>query len=205
MVSVHIVEDHKMLVEWLCLSIRNSGKAEICDVSYTLTECKKTLTIRRPDILLLDLILPDGSGVDFCQEIIQKYPEQKILILSTHNEYSIIKTVLNAGVAGYILKSELTEEVLIGLEKVMEGEIFLSTEVKILMQKRVADQRFRLTPREKQVLKLVVEGYRSRDIGEQLFITTETVNGYRKSGLQKIGAKNAIELVNMVKDGKIVL
>jgi DNA-binding NarL/FixJ family response regulator len=94
MITIHITDDHKILVEGLKLLISESKDIQISGVSYNLEQCRKALTQENPDVLLLDLNLPDGSGIDFCNEIRRKYPLLKILILTTHNEYSVAKQTL---------------------------------------------------------------------------------------------------------------
>ncbi|MDR1983489.1 MAG: response regulator transcription factor [Prevotellaceae bacterium] len=203
MITVHITDDHKMLVEGLCSSINESGIAKVTGISHTLAECRNTLIYETPDVLLLDINLPDGSGVDFCTEVKQKYPDIKILILTTHDEYSVAKRVMDNGASGYILKNALSEEVITGIETVMSGNIFLCDEIDILMKKQTKNSLW-LTTREQELLKLIVDGYTNHEIAEKIFLSVETIKTYRKNLILKLGAKNSMVLVKMAIKQKLV-
>ena len=105
MIDLQIVDDHKMVVESLSKLIDESGIAEITDVYYDLRTCWEGLSKRLPDILLVDIALPDGDGVDFCAEVKKVYPELKIMMLTTYKEFNIAKRALHNGALGYILKN----------------------------------------------------------------------------------------------------
>ena len=203
MITVHITDDHKMLTEGLQLSIDESGVAIVSGISHSLSECRNALKFQSPDVLLLDLNLPDGNGVDFCVEIRQKYPHIKILVLTTHDEYSVAQRVMNSGASGYILKNSLSEEVIAGIETVMNGEIFLCDEINILMKKQ-ADQSIWLTSREQELLRLIVDGHTNQEIANQVFLSVETIKTYRKNLIFKLGAKNSMMLVRMALEKKLI-
>ena len=196
MITVHITDDHKILVEGMRLLINEAKNVKVTGVSYTLEECRKALALQTPDVLLLDLNLPDGSGIDFCNVVRVKYPDVKILILTTHNEYSIAKQVLTNGASGYILKNALSEEVILGIETVMQGEVFLCDEIDILMKKR-ADEQLWFTTREKELLRLIVDGNTNYEIADKMILSIETIKTYRKNLISKVGAKNTPQLVRM--------
>ncbi|MDH6358627.1 response regulator transcription factor [Parabacteroides sp. PF5-9] len=203
MINVHITDDHKMLVEGLAASINESGIATVVGVSYTLSECRKALQSTSVDVLLLDISLPDGSGVDFCEEVIRRYPEMKVLILTSHNEYSIAKRVMENGASGYILKNALSEEVTAGIEAVMNGEIFLCDEIDILIRKK-NEQQIWLTSREQELLRLIVDGHTNQEMAEKLYLSIETIKTYRKNLILKLGAKNSMILVKMAIENKLI-
>ena len=196
MITIHITDDHKILVEGLKLLISESKDIQISGVSYNLEQCRKALTQENPDVLLLDLNLPDGSGIDFCSEIRRKYPHLKILILTTHNEYSVAKQTLENGASGYILKNALSEEVIAGIETVMQGKVFLCDEIDVLM-KRKKEQQIWLTNREKELLRLIVDGYTNQEMADKMFLSIETIKTYRKNLILKLGAKNSVLMAKM--------
>lgn len=192
-----------MFVEGLTASINESGIAVVTGASYSLEECRKQLSPQTTDVLLLDISLPDGNGVDFCKEIHQEYPDIKILVLTSHNEYSIAKRVMANGASGYILKNSLSEEVITGINAVANGENFLCDEVDILLKKHT-DQPVWLSSREQELLKLIVDGYSNQEMSEKLFLGVETIKTYRKNLIQKLGAKNSMILVKMAIEKKLV-
>ena len=203
MFNVHILDDHKMLVEGLCISINESGIAKVSGISHNLTECRNYLISQQPDILLLDLYLPDGSGIDFCAEIRQKYPSIKVLVLTTHDEYSVARRVMDNGASGYILKNALSEEVITGIEAVMKGETFLCDEINMLMKKH-SEQPVWLTSREQELLRLIVDGFTNQEIADKVFLSVETIKTYRKNLILKLGARNSMMLVKMAIENKLI-
>jgi DNA-binding NarL/FixJ family response regulator len=203
MITVHITDDHKVLVEGLRMLINESEDIRVAGVSHSLEECRKALTLQTTDVLLLDLNLPDGSGVDFCNEVRIKWPEVKILILTTHNEYSIAKRVMDNGASGYILKNALSEEIITGIDTVMQDEVFLCDEIDIMLKKRI-DEQIWLTTREKQLLRLIVDGYTNFEMADKMCLSIETVKTYRKNLILKLGAKNSMVLVKMALENKWV-
>ncbi len=203
MITVHITDDHKMLVEGLNASINESGIAMITGISYTLAECREALLLQVPDVLLLDLNLPDGNGIDFCVEVKQAYPTVKILVLTSRDEYSIAKRVMDNGASGYILKNSLSEEVIAGIEAVMNGETFLCDEIDVLMRKRT-EQPIWLTAREQELLRLIVDGYTNQEIADKIFLSVETIKTYRKNLILKLGAKNSMMLVKLAIEKKLI-
>jgi DNA-binding NarL/FixJ family response regulator len=192
-----------MLVEGLTLSINESDIATVIGTSSTLSECRTALASQNPDVLLLDINLPDGNGVDFCVEIKQKYPNLKVLILTTHNEYSIARRVMDNGASGYILKNALSEEVIIGIETVMSGKIFLCDEIDILMKNRNENPIW-LTVREQELLRFIVNGFTNQEIADKMFLSIETIKTYRKNLILKLGTKNSMSLVKMAIEQKLV-
>lgn len=203
MISVHVADGYKMLVEGLCLSINKSGIAKVIGSSYYLSECRKALAFKTPNVLILGLDLPDGNCIDFCAEIRSKYPDLKIIILTIYKEYYVINRVLENGANGYILKTAMTEDVITGIEMVINGEQFLCDEIGALI-KRGDDDNIRLTKREQDILKLIVEGYTNKEVSTALFLGLETVKTYRKKIISKTGAKNSMVLVKIAIEKKLI-
>ena len=192
-----------MLAEGLKHSIEESNIARVTGTSNNLAECRAALKNQLPDVLLLDVNLPDGNGVDFCAEIKKTYPELKVLILTTYNVYSVASRAMENGASGYILKNSLSEEVIEGIETVMSGKTFLCDEINVMMQKR-NEQQVWLTAREQQVLRLLVDGYTNQEIADEICLSIETIKTYRKNLILKFGAKNSMVLVKMVMEQQLV-
>lgn len=192
-----------MFVEGLTTSINESSAAKVVSVSYTLADCLLALSSDKIDVLLLDISMPDGNGIDFCKQVHLKYPDLNILILTTHDELSIAKRVMANGALGYILKNSLSEEVIEGIKAVARGETFFCDKIDILMKKHT-DQPIWLSSREKELLRLIVNGYTNQEISEKLFLSIETIKFYRKNLIQKLGARNSMILVKMAIEKKLV-
>ena len=203
LIKVVIVDDHKILTEGLHSLITESGIATVEGVAHSAGECRRNIRFWKPDVLLLDVGLPDISGIDYCKELKEEYPELKILALTTHNEYSIVRQMLDNGAAGYLIKNAMASEVLAGIQAVANGEIFLCHEVDMLM-KRPKEKIIWLTEREKELLKLVTEGFTNAEIAQKIFLSPETIKGYRKNLLFKLDAKNTAMLVKIALEEKLI-
>ena len=203
MINVAIVDDHKILTEGLKTLIEEAGIAKVIGVAHSAAECRLSLGFWQPDVLLLDVGLPDISGVDFCKEIKEQFPAVKVLALTTHNEYTIVRQMLDNGASGYLIKNSMAEEVLAGIQAVAAGETFLCHEVDLLM-KRPSGKNIWLSPRERELLRLISEGLTNGEIADQIFLSPETIKGYRKNLLLKLGAKNTAVLVKMAVEQKLI-
>ncbi|MDR3220284.1 MAG: response regulator transcription factor [Dysgonamonadaceae bacterium] len=201
---VVIVDDHKMVVDSLSRLINESGIAQITGVYYDLKSCRRGLATMLPEVLLLDIGLPDGDGVDFCAEIKKEYPELKIIMLTTYKEFSIAKRALHNGALGYILKNAESEEMLAGIETVSKGKQFLCEEIDILLKEKRDEGIVWLSNREKEVLKYIADGYTTKGIADLIYRDVETVRSCRKNLLIKIVAKNTAVLVKKGYEMKLI-
>jgi len=203
MINLAIVDDHKILTEGLKALIEDSGIAKVVGVAHSAAECRNSIGFWRPDVLLLDVGLPDISGVDFCKELKGRFPGLSVLALTTHNEYSIVRQMLENGASGYLIKNAMTEEVLAGIQAVANGETFLCHEVDVLM-KRPKETHLWLSQREREMLKLVAEGLTNGEIADRIFLSPETIKSYRKNLLLKLDAKNTAVLVRIALEQKLI-
>ena len=204
MLEVHLVDDHRMVVESLSKLINETGIAQVVNAYYDLATCLEGLAKRLPDILLLDIGLPDGDGVDFCAEIKKQYPLLKIIMLTSYKEFSIAKRALHNGAHGYILKNAESEEMLMGIETVSRGELFLCDEINILLKEKVNNDIIWLSNREKEILAYVADGYTTKEIAGLIFRDSETVKFFRKNLLIKLNARNVAELIKKAYKMKLI-
>ena len=206
MTTLNILDDHKMVVESLSKMINDSGMAQVTNTYYSIESCRQGLEKVLPDILFLDIGLPDGDGVDFCAELKRKYPELKVIMLTTYKELNIAKRALYNGAFGYILKNAEIDEVLAGIETVSNGEQFLCEEIELLINNKANrnEKIVWLSNREKEVLALIAEGLTSDQIAEQLFIHKDTVKTYRDNLFAKMKVKNMAELIKKAYEMKLI-
>lgn len=198
-----ITDDHRILVDGLKKLFENSETVSVIGTAYSGKECKSFLVKETPDVILLDINLPDASGLELCKEIKSKYPNVKIIALTSYSEYAMVRQMIENGVDGYVLKNAMPEEILVSVEIVMENEQFLCEEIDMLMKKRSQNQIW-LTPREKELLKNIVEGNTNIEIADKMCLGIETINSYRKNLLLKLNAKNTAVLVRMAIEEKLV-
>ena len=202
-IKLLIVDDHRVLVEGLNKLFDNSDTVGVIGVAYSGKECRNALRKELPDVILLDINLPDVSGIDLCKEIKTENPEIKIVALSSFNEYTIVRRMIENGASGYVVKNAMPEEIILSVETVANNEIFMCEEIDLLMHNR-SNNPIWLTPREKELLKYIVEGLTNHEIAEKMYLGVETINSYRKNLLIKLGAKNTAVLVRMALEEKLV-
>lgn len=203
MIQINITDDHKMFVEGLSRIINDSKTARVAATAYTASECRWMLMSGLPDVLLLDINLPDGNGIDLCSELMNKYPELKILALTSFAELTIIRRMLDAGALGYILKNAMADEIMLGVQTVASGEPFLCDEVDMLLKNQTGLEII-LTKKERELLELICEGCTSSEIAERMFLSVETINSYRKNLLFKLSAKNTASMVRLAIEEKYI-
>lgn len=196
MIDVQIIDDHRLLTEGIVRTINESGVAYISAVYHNINDCKQRVVEKKPDVLLLDIILPDGNGIEFCKDIKKTFPDIQVLMISSLDELSIVRRCLHHGASGYVLKNIMSEELVSAIQRVHENEIFLSKEFqKLTNSTKEDDSIIWLTKREKEVLRLIAEGKSNPEIAELLFLSPKTIKGYRKDLLIKFNANNSVTLI----------
>jgi DNA-binding NarL/FixJ family response regulator len=204
MIQVQIVDGHKLFVEGLARIINDSDFAKVIGTAYSVSECWEMFSHSlTADVLLLDVLLPDGNGMDLCLQIKAKYPDMKILALTGSSEYTVITRMLENGALGYILKSAGVKEFFQGIKTVAAGDSFLCEEIKTQLRKQEGTVVL-LTKKERELLRLICEGYTSMEIADKMFFGVETINSYRKNLLCKLDARNTASLVKMAIEKKLL-
>ncbi len=202
-IKLLIVDDHRILVAGLKKLFENSATVQVTGVAFSGKECRSAIIKELPDVILLDINLPDASGIDLCKEIKTQHQQVKIVAISSFNEYAIVRRMLENGASGYVVKNAMPEEIKMSVEMAANNASFLCEEIDLLMRKRSKNPIW-LTPREKELLKLIVDGFTNHEIAEKMFLGVETINSYRKNLLIKLGAKNTAILVRMALEEKLV-
>ena len=203
LIDVYITDDHQMVCEGLSELINNSGKAHVSRTFNTLEACRQALEERRPDVLLLDLSMPDGDGVAFCQQIVNAYPNVRIVAVTIHDEYSMIQRMMECGAHGYVLKSSPVEELIEAIVNVWQKRQYVSPQVEAILRVGKSNSVV-LTDVETNILRLICDGHTNPEIATLLHLSTETVNWYRKRLLVKFGVKNTVNMVRKVLEEQII-
>ena len=202
-IRVAIVDDHQMVIGGVEKMITESGVAHLTGKAYNVAGCWKMLTATQPDVLMLDVGLPDGSGMELCPKIKERYPAIQILMLTTYAERSIISHLLQNGASGYVLKNAMPEEIVEGIVAVASGKQYLSKEVDMLL-KSVDENKVELSRRERELLRFIAEGYTSMEIADKMCLGYQTIRSYRKNLHLKLGAHNIAELTKSAIEMKLV-
>lgn len=197
MITVFIVDDHYMVVEGIHTLLQNQEDIDVIGHASTLASARAFLRSRRPDVLLLDVSLPDGNGIDLCTEVHKEYPEVGILALSTFNQKSYIRSMSANGASGYLLKNATSKEMSEAIRTVKAGGTYFSFEAAKTLQAGQTLHRVVVGKREKEVLELIAHGHTNSEIAVTLGLSVNTVDTYRKSLVQKFQAKNTADLVRI--------
>jgi DNA-binding NarL/FixJ family response regulator len=204
LIKISIAEDHKMVAKSLSKLIDESKIARVMNVYFNLKSCREGLAKKLPDLLLLDIGLPDGDGVDFCAEVTKSYPGLKVIMLTSYKEFNVAKRALHNGAHGYILKNAEPEEIFTGIEKVNSGEQFLCEEIDILLKDKENEKVVWFSPREKEILQYLADGYTTKEIANKIFRDEETVKTFRKNLLIKLGSGNTSLMIKKACEQNLV-
>ncbi len=192
-----------MVIEGIRSLLQNEDGIEWTGHATNASSCLAFLKNRQPDVVLMDINLPDMSGIDLCKEVKSLYPKIMILGLSTFNQFSFIEKMMSNGASGYALKNADKTELLEAIQNINKGKIYLSHEASQTLRKP-QDAGVIITRREKEILELIAEGKTNTEIASQLFISVNTVDTHRKNLLAKFNAKNTANLVRNAMELKIL-
>jgi DNA-binding NarL/FixJ family response regulator len=204
LIDVYIADDHQLVVEGLSELINQSGQAHVSRSFNTLEACRQTLQERRPDVLLLDISMPDGDGAAFCHEVVVEYPKVKVVAVTIHDEYSMILRLMECGAHGYVLKSSPGKDLIEAITTVWQGGRYVSPLVEAILREGRASHVV-LTEVENNILHHLCQGLTNPQIAAQVHLSLETVNWYRKRLLIKYGVRNTVSLVRLALERKLVL
>ena len=203
--TILLADDHSILRAGL-RSILNtkSDLNVVAEVDNGMDAIKSALAIK-PDLLLTDLSMPKKNGTDTICEIKKRLPEIKCLVLTMHNTEEHIRMALNAGADGYVLKDDSHEDLLTAIKTVLSGKTYLSPSIcgnvvsgylNTTTKEAPQSSWDSLTPREKEVVKLIAEGQRSKDVAEDLSISIKTVEKHRSNLMKKLNLHSVSALTN---------
>jgi len=198
MIKVFIVEDHQMVIEGIKALLDTEDDIEWMGSAKLPQDLLLFLQSRQPDIILMDINLPQKNGLELCKEVREKYPAIHIIALSVSNQPSIIKKMLENGASGYLLKDASKTEIITALHQVVKGKDYLSFSVAEALKNNAPVNALPvLTKREKEVLEHIADGLTNGEIAEKLFLTVATVDSHRKNMLTKFNVKNTAALVKL--------
>lgn len=205
-ISILVVDDHAVVRAGLRALIQSDPSLRIAGEAAGGLEAISLVEKLQPDVLVLDLSMPDMDGILVTKELHEKYPAIRILILTVHEDEALLQEAMKSGASGYILKYAAEKELIEAINRIISGGMYVDP--KMLPSLFNEEQNLTqspndlvepLTPREIGVLKLIVEGYTNRQIGIELGISVRTVEGHRANLYGKLGLRSRVELVRYAK------
>jgi DNA-binding NarL/FixJ family response regulator len=201
---VAIVEDQRLFNEILAMLLSKEPDVEVVATAQTGREALRIACSLRPHVLLLDIGLPDLSGIEVARALRASAPDVRLIALSVHDEPQIVRDMLSAGASGYVLKSAALHELVRALRIVTQGALYISPEIAHLVHDKRA--RPRLARREREVLALIAEGKRGPEIAARLGISPATVEVHRRNIMSKLGVHTVAGLLKAaLREGLISL
>jgi DNA-binding NarL/FixJ family response regulator len=199
-IKLAIIDDHEVVINGLKAMLSIHQHIEIVFAHTQADVLMSFLKANGADIVLMDIQMPDISGIDLCKMVRKEYPDIKVIAFSSFDDTHYIKQVLRNGASGYVLKNADQQTIVTAVQTVMEGGEFIDEAIKkLLIYESITGQRrsmfeIPLTKREKEILKLIAEENTNQQIADALFISLRTVETHRLNITQKLGVKNAAGL-----------
>jgi DNA-binding NarL/FixJ family response regulator len=198
--KVLIVDDHPLVREGLVARITSQTDLEICGEAADVDEALALMESAKPELVIVDLMLKTGHGLDLVKKTHQRYPDTKVLVVSAHDEALFAERALRAGAIGYVNKQEAQERVIVAILAALRGERFISDEMaRRLIGKAIGDTGEQtavgsLTDREIQILELIGRGKSTRAIAEELHLSIHTIETHRENMRAKLHLRTGSEL-----------
>ncbi len=211
MIRVLIADDHAIVRAGLRALIKSEPSLELVGEAAGGYEAIELAGKTLPDILVLDLSMPDLDGIAVTKAVRLQFPDLRILILTVHEDEALLRETVKSGASGYILKRAAEAELISAIQIVMRGDLYVDPSmVRSLLSDAIKPSPAHresiepLTAREKEVLKLIVQGYTNRQIGEELNISVRTVEGHRANLSEKLGLHSRVELVRYAREHGLI-
>lgn len=207
--KIVIADDHAMVREGVKNLVKRNREYEVVAEATNGREAVELYERNMPDLIIMDISMPDMTGMDASKEILEKYPTANIIILSMFDDEAYISRCLEIGVKGYVIKNESGSELDYAVKSVLQGKNYFSRQAQNIIfkkyshtiaKKKQQEDTIKLTNREKEVARLIVEGLSSPQIADKLVLSFRTIETHRANLMKKISARNVIELINKIKE-----
>lgn len=197
-IKLFLIDDHAIFLEGILFLLQKKKNLEIVGYSLKGSEAIDQIDRLKPDIVILDINIPDMNGFEITSVLKSKYPAIKILVISMSEDVFSINKILELGADGYMFKNIKKDELFYAINYVFEKGIYLNTDLLQLLMKQnqnsICEDNY-ITKREKDILKLITAGLHNKEIADQLSISIFTVKSHRKNILSKLNLRNTADLV----------
>jgi DNA-binding NarL/FixJ family response regulator len=207
--KILIADDHAMVRDGLKNLIRQNKDYSVVGEASNGQEALSLYETLRPDLLILDISMPDRNGMEVAKEIIEKDSTASIIILSMYDGEDYISRCIELGVKGYVVKNESGTELDFAISSVLQGKNYFSRVAQDVIfkkysltvgKKKQREEQVKLTKREIEIVMLISDGLTSQQMADKLFISARTVETHRANLMKKVGVRNAVELVKKVQE-----
>ncbi|MEC3907501.1 response regulator transcription factor [Tamlana sp. 2201CG12-4] len=207
--KIAITDDHEMVLQGIVSMLENTSEVTCVGTYKNASETIENISNDNPDVLLLDINLPDINGIDLSKQLLKKHPDLKIIGLTNFEDISFVKRMLKNGVHGYLLKNTDKLELITAITTVLSGELFLQKDIhkKLWSQNNTASDnglKPNLTRREHDVLVAISEELTTQEISKKLFISPKTVETHRMNIMSKLGAKNSVGIIKIALEKELL-
>ena len=211
MIRVLIADDHAIVRTGLRALLNAEPTMKLVGEATGGYEAIELAGKSNADILVLDISMPDLDGISVTKKIKSQFPDLRILVLTVHEDEALLREAIRVGAAGYILKRAAETELISAIRAIIGGDLYVDPSmVRVLLSDEIKPTATSpesvepLTPREREILKLIVQGYTNRQIGDELNISTRTVEGHRANLVAKLGLHSRVELVRYAREQGLI-
>jgi DNA-binding NarL/FixJ family response regulator len=214
-IQIILVEDHQIVRDGIKALLTDTPGIEITGEASSCSELMVIIKTKVPDIVIMDVSLPDGSGIEATKILSEEYPLVKVLILSMHTGEDFIFNAIKAGAKGYLPKNTTRKEMLEAIQAISKGEEFFSESISNIIlksyikkaktgEKETPPNEELLTTREMEILKLFAGGLSNQEIADKLFISIRTVESHKNHIMQKLELDSTVDLIKFAIRNKII-
>lgn len=206
MIRVYIVDDHTVLIEGIYSLLQYERNIQMAGYATSAANCLDFFSRNTADVILMDISLPDLDGVELCRQVRRNWPGVMVLALSTFNQGTYIRKMMEAGASGYLLKNAGKQEIISAITQVVKGKTYFSFDAGQALKSTayLKDSIPPLTRREREVLSLIAEGLTNSQIAAKLFISIDTVDSHRKNLHTKLNVRNTAQLIRCALESNLI-
>jgi DNA-binding NarL/FixJ family response regulator len=206
MITLAIVDDHEALREGLARLLEAAG-LEVVGMAGTVASGRDLVELDRPDVALIDIRLPDGTGIDLARQLLAEDPGQAVVLYTGQTDAELLYDGLDTGARGYVLKAGSADELVAAIERVAAGGSYVDPRLdRILLSPRATERLPALSPREREIMNLMAEGLTAERVGQELSVSVETVRTHVRNVIRKLHARNRVHAIALALErGEIAL
>jgi len=208
-VRILIVDDHEVVRKGVASIFSRQPGWEVCGEASTGREALAACAQLQPDVIVMDIAMPDMNGLEATRQILKQSPRTEILILSMHDSEQIVGEVFAAGARGYVLKAATSDELIQAVTALAEHKLFLTSKIgevvlRGYLDRETASASGQLSPREREIVQMVAEGKSTKEIAATLRVTVKTVETHRSHVMRKLGLHSVTDLVRYAIRNQII-